>query len=112
MCEQEASNFQSRRQLRAEEFEAAAKAIEIISGSAVMGSGKKHLLTCVQVKKTNSRVFPMIAEKVSLEHLKKVKKMTEMVKDFIYRSMEDAGEEATREGWKFPFKIYDKQASA
>merc|ERR1712056_68932 len=42
-CEQKASDFESRQQLRTEELEAIAKAIEIISSNAVKGNAEKHL---------------------------------------------------------------------
>merc|ERR1719420_1351395 len=47
-CEQKASDFESRQQLRAEEIEAIEKAIEIISSEAVQGNAEKHLPTLVQ----------------------------------------------------------------
>merc|ERR1712032_407447 len=49
-CEQKASDFESRQQLRTEELEAIAKAIEIISSSAVSGNADKHLPQLVQMK--------------------------------------------------------------
>merc|ERR1711865_1096497 len=42
-CEQKASDFESRQQLRAEEIVAIEKAIEIISSGAVAGNADKHL---------------------------------------------------------------------
>merc|ERR1719498_1287007 len=42
-CEQKASDFEARQQLRAEEIEAIEKAIEIISSGAVAGNADKHL---------------------------------------------------------------------
>merc|ERR1719476_837834 len=47
-CEQKASDFESRQQLRTEELEAIAKAIEIISSSAVSGNADKYLPTLLQ----------------------------------------------------------------
>merc|ERR1719243_380097 len=47
-CEQKASDFESRQQLRAEELVAIEKAIEIISSGAVAGNAEKHLPTFVQ----------------------------------------------------------------
>ena len=47
-CEQKAADFESRQQLRAEELEAIAKAIEIISSGAVAGNADKHLPALVQ----------------------------------------------------------------
>merc|ERR1712039_685682 len=51
-CEQKASDFQSRQQLRADELVAIEKAIEIISSSAVSGNADTYLPTFVQVKRT------------------------------------------------------------
>merc|ERR1719444_428688 len=47
-CEQKASDFESRQQLRAEEIEAVEKAIEIISSGAVSGNADKHLPSLLQ----------------------------------------------------------------
>merc|ERR1740115_18785 len=47
-CEQKASDFESRQQLRAEEIEAVEKAIEIVSSGAVSGNADKHLPSLVQ----------------------------------------------------------------
>merc|ERR1719271_212269 len=47
-CEQKASDFESRQELRAGEIEAIEKAIEIISGAAVSGNAEKHLPTLLQ----------------------------------------------------------------
>merc|ERR1712032_865659 len=49
-CEQKATDFESRQQLRAEEIEAIEKAIEIISSAAVAGNAQKHLPTLVQAQ--------------------------------------------------------------
>merc|ERR1719350_2538618 len=42
-CEQKATDFESRQTLRVQEMEAIAKAIEIISSSAVSGNSDKYL---------------------------------------------------------------------
>merc|ERR1712232_1268289 len=47
-CEQKASDFESRQQLRADEIVAIEKAIEIISSGAVAGNAEKHLPSMVQ----------------------------------------------------------------
>merc|ERR1719169_181874 len=47
-CEQKASDFESRQQLRADEIVAIEKAIEIISSGAVAGNAEKHLPTLLQ----------------------------------------------------------------
>merc|ERR1719168_455700 len=47
-CEQKATDFESRQQLRTEELEAIAKAIEIISSGAVSGNADKYLPTLRQ----------------------------------------------------------------
>merc|ERR1711879_887766 len=51
-CEQKATDFESRQQLRTEELEAIAKAIEIISSGAVSGNADKYLPTLVQKSKS------------------------------------------------------------
>merc|ERR1719355_143653 len=123
-CEQKASDFSSRQQLRAEEIEAIEKAIEIISSEAVKGNAEKHLPTLVQLKGTslpqlradgrsptqqrvaqylqdqarqlNSRVLSALAVRVADDPFKKVKKM---IKDLIVKLMEEANEEASHKGW-------------
>merc|ERR1719324_1837620 len=121
-CEQKASEFESRQQLRAEEIVAIEKAIEIISSSAVSGNADKHLPTLVQssslaqlrsdlnvqvqsrvaqylstrAKQLNSRLLSTLAVRVNDDPFKKVKKM---IKDLIVRLMEEANEEAEHKGW-------------
>merc|ERR1711953_1527229 len=120
-CEQKASDFESRQQLRTEELEAIAKAIEIISGSAVSGNADKYLPTLVQTsfaslradmqtsvqkraavflqdmaRQLDSRVLSAVAGRVEADPFRKVKKM---IKDLITRLMEEANEEAEHKGW-------------
>merc|ERR1719408_461463 len=49
-CEQKASDFGSRQQLRADEIVALEKAVEILSSGAVSGAAEKHLPTLLQKK--------------------------------------------------------------
>jgi len=121
-CEQKASDFESRQQLRADEIVAIEKAIEIISSGAVAGNADKHLPSMMQkkssafaqlrsssntqnrvaqylseqAKKLNSRVLEAAAAHAQDDPFKKVKKM---IKDLIVRLMEEANEEAEHKGW-------------
>merc|ERR1712216_729131 len=120
-CEQKASDFESRQQLRADEIVAIEKAIEIISSGAVAGNADKHLPSLVQkasalaqlrsstntqnrvaqylqaqASKLNSRVLAAAAAHAADDPFKKVKKM---IKDLIVRLMEEANEEAEHKGW-------------
>merc|ERR1712028_314727 len=123
-CEQKASDFESRQQLRADEIVAIEKAIEIISSGAVAGNADKHLPSLVQTKgsalsqlrsdlnaqaklqvvsylnrrakQLNSRVLSALAVRASDDPFQKVKKM---IKDLIVRLMEEANEEAEHKGW-------------
>jgi len=122
-CEQKASDFESRQQLRADEIVAIEKAIEIISSGAVSGNADKHLPAMVQkatalaqlragsvskaqnqvaeylksqATKLNSRILSAVAEHAAEDPFKKVKKM---IKDLIVRLMEEANEEAEHKGW-------------
>merc|ERR1711865_689861 len=121
-CEQKASDFESRQQLRADEIVAIEKAIEIISSGAVAGNADKHLPSLVQTSsfaqlrsdisaqaqnrvakylksratQLNSRVLATLAARVSDDPFTKVKKM---IKDLIVRLMEEANEEAEHKGW-------------
>jgi len=122
-CEQKASDFESRQQLRGEEIEAIEKAIQIIQ-EGVAGHAEKHLPSLLQAKKTslaqlrhnnvspaqervaeflrdrgqtlNSRVLSALAVRVQADPFKKVKKM---IKDLITRLLEEANEEAEHKGW-------------
>jgi len=123
-CEQTASAFESRQQLRADEIVAIEKAINIISGTAVAGNAQKHLPTLLEVdpsfaqiasessgvgaqkrvatylqaqaEKLHSRVLRSMAAHVSEDPFGKVKKM---LKDLIVRLMEEANEEMEHKGW-------------
>jgi len=120
-CEQKASDFESRQQLRAEEIEAVEKAIEIVSSGAVSGNADKHLPGLVQTSfaqlrsssttatqnrvatylrqqadSLNSRVLSALATRVESDPFSKVKKM---IKDLIVKLMEEANEEAEHKGW-------------
>jgi len=121
-CEQKASDFESRQQLRAEEIEAVEKAIEIISSGAVSGNADKHLpgfvqktaLAQLRAQSTSvnqqrvakylqqraeilgSRVLSVLAVRVESDPFGKVKKM---IKDLIVKLMEEANEEAEHKGW-------------
>merc|ERR1719460_2462107 len=105
-CEQKASDFESRQQLRGEEIEAIEKAIEIISSGAVSGAADKHLPSLLQkqasfsqlrsnmdaqlkarvvsflghkAKLLNSRVLSAIALRVSDDPFAKVKKWSRIL---------------------------------
>jgi len=121
-CEQKASDFESRQQLRAEEIEAIQKAIEILSSGAVSGAADKHLPSLVEetsfaqlrasavapaqqratdylrerATQLNSRVLSALAVRAADDPFGKVKKM---IKDLIVRLMEEANEEAEHKGW-------------
>jgi len=124
-CTQKSSDFEARQELRGEEIEAIAKAIEILGSPEVSGNAEKYLPGFVQKKVSaaqlransrgmrpvqknvaaflqgraaalNSRVLSLVASKVSADPFEKVKKM---IKDLIVRLMEEAGEEAEHKGW-------------
>merc|ERR1719506_3210867 len=63
-CEQKASDFESRQQLRAEEIEAIEKAIEIISSGAVSGNADKHLPSLVQ---SEASAFPQLRADMNVQ---------------------------------------------
>jgi len=124
-CDQKASDFEARQQLRTEELEAINKAIEIVSSGAVSGSADKHLPAMVQAsslaqlrasagtsdkivrnklseflqtkaKELQSRVLLSMAEHAEEDPFVKVRKM---IKDLIVRLMDEANEEAEHKGW-------------
>jgi len=123
-CEEKSAAFESRQQLRAEELEAIAKAIEIVSSGAVSGNADKHLPSLVQkqgnslaqlrvalsndqnrvvmylqmrAKELNSRVLSLLATRAEADPFVKVKKM---IKDLITKLMEEANDEAEHKGWR------------
>merc|ERR1712156_838042 len=124
MGSQKASDFESRQQLRTEELEAIAKAIEILSSEVVSGNADKYLPTLIQKsgvslgqfrsgeqtviqrraaeflreqgRQFNSRILSAVADRAAADPFKKVKKM---IKDLITRLMEEANEEAEHKGW-------------
>lgn len=122
-CEQKATDFAKRQELRQGELDAINKAIEIMSSDAVAGSGAKHLPSLVQqstslaqlrsntlspvqqavasfladkARKTNSRVLSFISTKVQEDPFKKV---TKMIKDMIVHLTEEATADAEHEGF-------------
>jgi len=122
-CDEKASDFDSRQQLRAEELEAVQKAIDIIKSGAVQGNAEKHLpsfeqrgtalpglraerLSQAQARVAQflrgranvlgSRVLALLATRVAADPFRKVKKM---IKDLLVRLMEEANEEAEHKAW-------------
>jgi DNA repair exonuclease SbcCD ATPase subunit len=125
-CEQKASDFKDRQQLRQEEIEALEKAIEIISSESVSGAATEHLPTLAQMpeanaalvqlradgmssvqgrvadflriksRKLNSRMLATLALRVSADPFKKVRKM---IRDLITKLEEEAAAEAEHKGW-------------
>merc|ERR1719310_2152446 len=124
LCTQKRADFEKRQALRAGELDAIDKAIEIISSTSVAGAAEKHLPTLLQgnpvslaqlrSKEQNpaqervaaflasrgddlkSKLLSLVAQKVADDPFKKVKKM---IKDLIYKLMEEAREEAEHKGW-------------
>ena len=101
-CDQKATDFEARQQLRSEELEAINKAIEIIAGGAVSGNADKHLPSMLQTgaafaqlrmtaesrsyeraaaflnsraTELNSRVLMAIAQRAQADPFGKVRKM-------------------------------------
>merc|ERR1719162_38471 len=124
-CEQKATDFEGRQEVRQGEIEAINKAIEIMSSDEVSGAGEKHLPGLVQTGtrasfaqlrsenrspaqgiaanflrdragRTNSRMLSLLAVKVEADPFKKV---TKMIKDMIQKLMQEATEEAEHKGF-------------
>jgi hypothetical protein len=123
---QKTEAYKANQIVRAEEIEAIAKAIEIISSSAVKGSAEKHLPTLVQsskavsllqvsrssrrtsakdraaeflrdrAEKLGSKVLSLAALRVGFDPFAKV---VEMIKKLIARLEEEAAQEAAHKGW-------------
>jgi len=125
LCNQKKADFASRQELRAGEIEALEKAIEIIGGQAVAGTGEKHLPQFLQVQQkaalamlrsnaqtplqeriaaflaeraqgSGSQLLSLVSQRVQNEPFKKVKKM---IKDLIVKLMEEATSETEHNGW-------------
>jgi len=124
-CQQKASDFKNRQQLRADEIAAIEKAKEILSSGAVAGAAATHLPSLVQTSfmqlkstrnndvtderkevvasflarsanKLGSRVLAQLAEQAGADPFKKVKKL---IQDLVVRLMEEANQEAEHHGW-------------
>eukprot|EP00928_Gymnodinium_smaydae_P088176 TRINITY_DN722_c0_g1_i4.p1 TRINITY_DN722_c0_g1~~TRINITY_DN722_c0_g1_i4.p1 ORF type:complete len:681 (+),score=202.93 TRINITY_DN722_c0_g1_i4:48-2090(+) len=125
LCQQKASDFESRQKLREEEIAAIAKATEIISSSSVAGSGDKHLPALLaqgdgvalahlrsgqssplqsqaaafltsRAESSGSRLLSEAARQLSQGPFDKVKKL---IKDLISQLMEEATQETEHKGW-------------
>jgi len=119
--------FEARQALRAGELEAITKAMEIIASQTVAGAGEKYLpkdgsalvqrgsalsqlrssqtsplqkkmaiFLTQQAQKTGSRLLAEMAMQAEVNPFTKVKKM---IKDLVYKLMEEATAEAEHHGW-------------
>jgi len=121
-CQLKSADYEDRQQLRAEEAEALAKAIEILSSGSVSGAADKHLPALDQqsvalalrasaatparraaeflqtrAAKIHSNALSLLAAKVQAgDPFDKVRKM---IKDMIVRLMEEANQETEHKGW-------------
>jgi prefoldin subunit 5 len=127
-CEQKASDFGDRQQLRADEVAALEKAVEILSSGAVSGAAEKHLPTLLQkVQKATSlaqlrttasgknpsqmRVAAYLKDQANRLNSRILsalairadedpfKKVKKLIKDLITKLLEEANEEAEHKGW-------------
>jgi predicted nucleic acid-binding Zn-ribbon protein len=126
LCAVKKSDYESRHALREQEIATIKEAIEIISSKTVAGTGDKYLpasalaqqgspalaqlrgeqqnplqgrianFLASRGKKLNSRLLAMVSERVAADPFTKVKKM---VKDLIWKLMEEATAETEHKGW-------------
>jgi len=126
LCTSKASDYEKRQAVRADEIKAIQEAMDILGSDAVSGAGDTHLPALMQMKKkalafvqlrgeqtnplqervaeflagrakdANSQLLSLVAQKVSEDPFKKVKKM---IKDLIVKLMEEATAEAEQKGW-------------
>lgn len=122
-CTQKASDFEQRQELRADELNAIAQAIEILSSGAVSGAAEKHLPSFTatsftqlrstrskndddqyrvarylqdQAQKLHSHLLSALAVKVEEDPFKKVR---QMIQNLIHNLLEEANQEAEQKGW-------------
>merc|ERR1719387_641359 len=86
-CETKTADFHKRQQMRQEELDAIAKAIEIMSSDSVKDpKAFMQGATATSLVQLRSRVLSLLAVKVSEDPFKKV---TKMIKDMIFKLMEE-----------------------
>jgi hypothetical protein len=125
LCTQKRNDYAKRQELRQGELDAISKAIEIIGGAA-KDAADKHLPSLLQSSQAaaalaqlrssdksplqervaaflasradvlKSKLLSLVAQKAADDPFKKVKKM---IKDLIFKLMEEAREEAEAKGW-------------
>jgi len=128
-CATKRSDFENRKQLRADEIVAIEKAIEILSGDAVSGTADRHLPALIvssflQLRRAESLLEPERREKKALAYLTQraqtinsrvlstlamraaadtsadpFTKIKEMIQDLISRLLEEANAEAEEKAW-------------
>merc|ERR1719201_253128 len=128
-CTTKSEEFEARQQMRAEELEAIAKAIEVMSGSTVSGAAEEHLPSFIQTRQSfallrahaaapNDRAASVHRVMVFLQGRAKkadsrilanlaakvtetgpFDKVVEMIKDLIQKLTTEAAEEADQKSW-------------
>jgi hypothetical protein len=128
LCEVKKADFESRLALREQELATIKEAMEIIASQSVVGAGDKYLPADVSMaqkkgssalaqlrgemmsplqgriatflanrgKQYNSRLLAMVSERVAADPFTKVKKM---IKDLIWKLMQEATAETEHKGW-------------
>jgi hypothetical protein len=124
-CELKDQEFEVRSKTRADEITALNKAVEIISGQAVKGSGEKHLPQLLQAKRVtpleamtqatqllqsdadrvNSKVLSLVAMRVAENPMsrpgvnKPLAKVIQMIKDMIMKLKDERNAEAEQKAY-------------
>jgi len=125
-CEQKKLSFDEKQKLRADEIEAIGKASEILAGDDVSGNAAEHLglvqtgssfaqlrstqglesvnrqvrdFIASEAQRLHSKQMTLLAEKLTFHSSGGFGKIKQLIDDMITKLLEEANEDAKKEGW-------------